>query len=63
MIVVLGLFTGSHLIHMTLSDGRWWRFPVIAAASFPLFLFDEIAIRPFAKVWRTVALGILTRLY
>jgi pimeloyl-ACP methyl ester carboxylesterase len=62
VIVVLGLFTGSHLIHMTLSDGRWWRFPVIAAASFPLFLFDEIAIRPFAKVWRTAALGILTRL-
>jgi hypothetical protein len=62
VIVVLGLFSGSHLIHMTLSEGRWWRFPIIAAASFPLFWFDEVAVRPFGKVWRTVALGILTRL-
>jgi hypothetical protein len=62
VIVVLGLFIGSHLIHMTLSDGRWWRFPVIAATSFPLFWFDEVAIRPLGKGWRTAALGILTRL-
>jgi hypothetical protein len=62
VIVVLGLFIGSHLIHTTLSDGRWWRFPVIAAASFPLFWFDEVAIRPIGKNWRTTALGILTRL-
>ena len=62
VIVVLGLFTGSHLIHMTLSSGRWWRFPIIAAASFPLFWFDEVAIRPFVSAWRTVTLGILTRL-
>jgi hypothetical protein len=62
VIVVLGLFTGSHLIHMTLSHGRWWRFPVIAAASLPLFWFDEVAIRPLGKHWRTAALGMLTRL-
>ena len=61
VIVVLGLLTGSHLIHMTLSDGRWWRFIVIAAASFPLFLFDEIAVRRAGNGWRNVAMGVATR--
>ena len=61
VIVVLGLITGSHLIHMTLSDGRWWRFPVIAAASFPLFLFDETALRPAGSNWQSTGLFIITR--
>lgn len=60
-IIVLGVLSGSRLIHMTLSDGRWWRFIVIAAASFPLFLFDEIAVRHPGKAWRNAALGIGTR--
>ena len=61
VIVVLGLLTGSHLIHMTLSDGRWWRFIVIAAASFPLFLFDEMAVRRVGNGWRNPAIGVATR--
>jgi pimeloyl-ACP methyl ester carboxylesterase len=61
VIIVLGLLAGSHLTHMTLSDGRWWRFVVIAAASFPLFLFDELAIRDVARPWRNAILGITTR--
>jgi pimeloyl-ACP methyl ester carboxylesterase len=61
VIFVLGVLSGSHLIHMTLSDGRWWRFIVVAAASFPLFLFDEIAVRDTAHVWRNAVIGITTR--
>ena len=61
VIVVIGLFTGSHLIHMTLSDGRWWRFIVIAAASFPIFLFDEMAVRRSGHGWQQAGIGIVTR--
>jgi hypothetical protein len=61
VIVVFGLLTGSHLIHMTLTDGRWWRFIVIAAASFPLFLFDEIAVRHAGSGWRNAVVAIGTR--
>jgi pimeloyl-ACP methyl ester carboxylesterase len=60
VILVLGLLTGSHLIHMTLSHGRWWRFVVISAGSFPLFLFDELAIRD-VHPWRNAGIGIATR--
>jgi pimeloyl-ACP methyl ester carboxylesterase len=62
VIVFLGLISGSHLIHMTLPDGRWWRFIVIAAASFPLFLFDESATRAVGNRRQTAAIGIVTRL-
>jgi pimeloyl-ACP methyl ester carboxylesterase len=61
VIVFLGLLTGSHLIHMTLADDRWWRFPAIAAASFPLFLFDETAVRESGKGWQAAGIGIATR--
>jgi pimeloyl-ACP methyl ester carboxylesterase len=61
VIITFGLLVGSHLIHMTLSDGRWWRFMVIAAASFPLFLFDEIAVRQPGKGWQNAAVAIVSR--
>jgi pimeloyl-ACP methyl ester carboxylesterase len=61
VIIVLGLLTGSHLIHMTLNDGRWWRFIVIVAASFPLFLFDEVALRQACSGWQNAVVGITTR--
>jgi hypothetical protein len=62
VIMFLGLIAGSHLIHMTLPDGRWWRFIVIAAASFPLFLFDESVTRAVGNRRQTAAIGIVTRL-
>ena len=61
VIIVMGLLTGSHLIHMTLPDGRWWRFIVIAAASFPLFLFDEAATRHVGNAWRNAGIAFVTR--
>jgi hypothetical protein len=60
-ILVFGFAIGSHVMHMTLSDGRWWRFPLIAAAGFPLFLHDELIIRPIAPAWKSATLAILTR--
>jgi pimeloyl-ACP methyl ester carboxylesterase len=62
VIVFLGLVAGSHLIHMTLSDGRWWRFPVIAAASFPFFLFDESVTRAVGNRRQNAGIGIVTRM-
>jgi pimeloyl-ACP methyl ester carboxylesterase len=62
VIVFLGLIAGSHLIHMTLPDGRWWRFFVIAAASFPWFLFDESVTRKVGNRWQNAGIGIVTRL-
>jgi len=61
VIIVMGLLAGSHLIHMTLPDGRWWRFFVIAAASFPLFLFDEAATRHVGSAWQNVGIAFVTR--
>ena len=61
VIVVLGLIAGSHVLHMSLSDGRWWRFPFIAAAGLPLFLADEMTIRKIHPRWISVAVAILTR--
>ena len=61
VIVVLGLIAGSHILHMTLSDGRWWRFPFIAAAGFPLFLADETTIRKIHPQWKAVGTALATR--
>ena len=61
VIIVMGLLTGSQLIHMTLPDGRWWRFIVIAAASFPQFLFDEAATRHVGNAWQNVGIAFVTR--
>jgi hypothetical protein len=42
---VIGFVASAHLMHFALGYGRWWRFPCIAAAGFPLFYFDEVALR------------------
>jgi len=61
VIGVMGFVIGSNLMHMPLSSDRWWRFPIIAAATLPLFFFDEIATRRVGNQWRRAAAGILTR--
>jgi pimeloyl-ACP methyl ester carboxylesterase len=61
VIIVMGLLAGSHLIHMTLPDGRWWRFIVIAAAGFPLFLFDEAATPRVGSAWQNAGIAFVTR--
>jgi pimeloyl-ACP methyl ester carboxylesterase len=61
VIVVLGFGAGSHILHFALSDGRWWRFPCIAAASLPLLTFDELTIRRIETRWKSIVVAIITR--
>jgi hypothetical protein len=61
VIVVIGLIAGSHVLHMTLSAGRWWRFPIIAVAGLPLFLVDERTIGKIRPLRTAVATAIATR--
>jgi pimeloyl-ACP methyl ester carboxylesterase len=61
VIAVPGLIVVSRLLHMWLSDGRWWRFPLIALAGLPLLLSDELTIRRIASAWKRHALAVLTR--
>ncbi len=61
VIGVIGFFIGSNVFHMTLSDGRWWRFPVITAAGFFLFSFDEGIVRRIASPWRGLVVALVTR--
>jgi pimeloyl-ACP methyl ester carboxylesterase len=62
VIVVLGWIAGSHVLHSSLTQGRWWRFPVIAGAGLPLFLVDEMTIRKIHPMWKSIALALMTRI-
>jgi len=61
VIAVPGLIIGSGVLHMMLSGGRWWRFPVIALAALPLFFSDEVLIRRIHPTWKSILTGVLTR--
>ena len=60
-IIGLGLIAAAPILHMSLSDGRWWRFPFIAAAGLPLFLFDETTIRKIHPQWVSIGMAVITR--
>jgi hypothetical protein len=62
VVVVLGKIVSSHVLHASLSDGRWWRFPFIVLAGLPLFLSDELFIRRLHPRWKSAAIAILTRI-
>src|SRR2546426_915036 len=53
VIAVPGLLIGSRVLHMSLSDGRWWRFPFITLAGLPLFISDEWIIRRIRPRWKS----------
>src|SRR5262249_24708130 len=61
VIAVPGFLVVSHVLHMSLSDGRWWRFPFIAIAGLPLFVSDELTIRRIQPRWKSEAVALLTR--
>jgi pimeloyl-ACP methyl ester carboxylesterase/heme/copper-type cytochrome/quinol oxidase subunit 4 len=61
VITVPGLLIASHFLHMSLSDGRWWRFPFIAIAGLPLFLSDELTIRRIQPRWKAETVALITR--
>jgi hypothetical protein len=60
-IIGLALVAAAPIMHMSLSAGRWWRFPFIAAASLPLFLFDETTLRRIPPPWAASGMAVLTR--
>lgn|GEM_PF-1567251 len=62
VIILPVVLIGSELAHTFLSPGRLWRFPVIAAASIPLLLADEVYLRPIRPWWKAAAAAMLTRL-
>jgi Alpha/beta hydrolase family len=61
VIAVPGFLVVSRLLHMSLSDRRWWRFPFIAMAGLPLFVSDELTIRRIQPRWKSEATALLTR--
>jgi hypothetical protein len=61
VIGVLGFIVGSRLVHMSLSNDRWWRFPCILAVGFPLFTFDELIIRRLHPRWKAIAIALTSR--
>jgi pimeloyl-ACP methyl ester carboxylesterase len=61
VIVVLGLIAGSHILHITLANRRWWRLPWIALAGLPLLLFDELTIRTIYPRWKSIGVALITR--
>jgi len=61
VIVVLGLLVSSHVLNMSLSGNRWWRFPVIFAAGLPFFASDEWMIRHLEPRWKCIGVALLTR--
>jgi pimeloyl-ACP methyl ester carboxylesterase len=62
VIGVPGFLVVSRALHMSLSDGRWWRFPCFAIAAFPLFMSDELAIRHIQPRWKSEMVALLTRI-
>jgi pimeloyl-ACP methyl ester carboxylesterase len=60
-IIGVGLIAAAPVLQMSLSDGRWWRFPFIAAAGLPLFLCDETILRKIHPQWTSIVMLIITR--
>jgi pimeloyl-ACP methyl ester carboxylesterase len=61
VIVVVGFLIVSRALHISLSDGRWWRFPFFAIAAFPFFMSDELTIRHIRPRWKSEVVALLTR--
>ena len=61
VIVVLGVLVSSHVLHISISGNRWWRFPAIVAAGLPFFVSDERMIRHLEPPWKCIGVALLTR--
>jgi len=61
VIVVIGFLIVSRALHISLSDGRWWRFPLFAIVAFPFFMSDELTIRYIRPRWKSEMIALLTR--
>jgi hypothetical protein len=61
VVTVPGFFVASYVLHMSLSDSRWWRFVFISIAGFPLFVADEFLLRRIQPRLKSEAFALLTR--
>jgi hypothetical protein len=62
VIGVMGFVVGSHVLHFSLTGGRWWRFPIIAAAGVFFLTFDEAFARRITPRWRSAAFALVSRI-
>ena len=53
---------GGNLIHLVPSGIQWLWFPVLTLASLPLFLHDELTLRPIPVAWKRWGTFVLTRI-
>lgn len=56
-------FIVSERVHLTLSDGRWWRFLAMIAVLAPLSYADEVLLRPIRPWWKAAGAAALTRIF
>jgi len=56
-VIAAAVFIVSEHVHLTVSDGRWWRFLVMTIALVPLSFSDEVFLRPIRPWWK--AAGVL----
>ncbi len=61
-VIAAGGFIVSEHVHLTLSDGRWWRFLVMTLALVPLSFADEVLLRPIRPWWKAAGAAALTRI-
>jgi hypothetical protein len=61
VLAVPGGLVASQFTHFALSTARWWRFAAMVVLSLPLFLADEVLIRPIPSRWKAAGIAFLTR--
>jgi pimeloyl-ACP methyl ester carboxylesterase len=61
-IAIPGLLVLSESMQMNLSIARLWRFAAMAGLGLPLFVADEILLRPIRPRWKGVFAMLLTRI-
>jgi len=61
-VIAVAVLVGSELVHLTLSDGQWWRFAAITILSLPLAFADEVLLRPIRPWWKGAGVAALTRI-
>jgi pimeloyl-ACP methyl ester carboxylesterase len=60
-LILLALWIGGEVAHTAVTGGRWLRFPALVIMSLPLFLVDELVLRPMRPWWKATALAITSR--
>jgi hypothetical protein len=60
VLAIPGGLVASQFTHFALSTARSWRFAAIVLLSLPLFLADEVLIRPIPSRWKAAGIALLT---